>query len=150
MILMIEKEIRGGICQVTHRYAKANNKYMKNYNKNIESSFTEYLDANNLYGWVMSEKSPLNGFKWVKQEELSNFNEDFIKNYDENGNIGYFLEVDIDYPKELFNLHKDLPFLPERKKVNKVEKLICNIEDKEKYVMHIKVLKQALNHGLVF
>ena len=96
----------------------------------------------------MSQKLPVNDFKWVKQE-LSKFNEDFIKNYDENSNIGYFLEVDIDYPKELFNLHKDLPFLPERKKVNKVEKLICNIEDKEKYVMHIKVLKQALNHGLV-
>ena len=82
-------------------------------------------------------------------KDLSHFKEDFIKNYDENSDIGYFLEVDIDYPKKLFNLYKDLPFLPERKKVNKVEKLICNIEDKEKYVMHIKVLKQALNHGLV-
>ena len=66
--------------------------------------------------------------------------------YDENSDIGYFLEEDIDYPEELFNLHKDLPFLPERKKVNK---LICSIEDKEKYVIHIRVLKQALNHGLV-
>ena len=63
--------------------------------------------------------------------------------------IGYFLKVDIDYPKELFNLHKDLPFLPERKKVNKCEKLICSIEDKEKYVVHIRALKQALNHGLI-
>ena len=97
----------------------------------------------------MSQKLPVNDFKWVKQEELSYFNEDFIKNYDENGNIGYFLEVDIDYPKELFNLHKDLPFLPESKKVNKVEKLICSIENKEKYVIHIRSLKQALNHGLV-
>ena len=73
----------------------------------------------------------------------------FIKNYNENSDKRYFLEVDVDYPKELFNFHKYLPFLPERKKLNKVEKLICNIEDKEKYVMHIKVLKQALNHGLV-
>ena len=121
---------------------------MKNYDKNNESSYIEYLDANNLYGWAMSQKLPVNDFKWVKQEELSKFNEDFIKNYDENGNIGYFLEVDIDYPKELFNLHKDLPFLPERKKVEKVEKLICSIEDKEKYVIHIRALKQALNHGL--
>ena len=96
----------------------------------------------------MSQKIPVNGFKWVKQKKLSKFNEDFIKNYDENSNKGYFLEVDIDYPKELFNLHKDLPFLPERKKVNKVEKLICSIEDKEKYVIHIRALKQALNHGL--
>ena len=73
----------------------------------------------------------------------------FIKNYNENSDKRYFLEVDVDYPKELFNFHKYLPSLPERKKLNKVEKLICNIEDKEKYVMHIKVLKQALNHGLV-
>ena len=79
MILTIQKRIRGGICQATHRYAKANNKYMKNYNKNIESSFTEYLDANNLYGWAMSKTLPVNGFKWVKQGELSNFNEDLIK-----------------------------------------------------------------------
>ena len=149
MLLMIEKGIEGGMCLVIHRYAKANNKYMKNYDKNIESSYIEYLDANNLYGWAMSQKLPVNDFKWIKKEELSKFNEDFIKNYDENGNIGYFLEVDIDYPKELFNLHKDLPFLPERKKVNKCEKLICSIEDKEKYVVHIRALKQALNHGLI-
>ena len=96
----------------------------------------------------MSQKLPVNDFKWIKKEELPKFNEDFIKNYDENGNIGYFLEVDIDYPKELFNLHKDLPFLPESKKVNKVEKLICDIEDKKKYVIHIRALKQALNNGL--
>ena len=83
-----------------------------------------------------------------KKEELSKFNEDFIKNYDENGNIGYFLEVDIDYLKELFNLHKDLPFLPESKQVNKAEKLICDIEDKNKYAIHIRALKQALNNGL--
>ena len=105
---------------------------MKNYNKDIISSYLMYLDANNLYGWAMSQKLPVNGFTWV--EKLSRFNERFIKNYNENSDIGYFLEVDIDYPKELFNLHKDLPFLPERKKVNKCEKLICSIEDKEKYV----------------
>ena len=146
MLLIIEKGIRGRICQATYRYAKANNKYMKNYDKNNESSYIENLDANNLYGWAMSQKLPVNSFKWV--EKLSRFNEIFIKNYNENSDIGYFLEVDIDYPKELFNLHKDLPFLPERKKVNKVEKLICSIEDKEKYVIHIRALKQALNHGL--
>ena len=106
-----------------------------------------YLDANNFYEWAMSQKLPVNGFKWVKN--LSKFNEIFIRNYYENSDKGYFLEVDIDYPKQLFNLHKDLPFLPEREKVNKIEKLICNIEDKEKYVVHINVLKQALNHGLV-
>ena len=98
----------------------------------------------------MSQKLPVNKFKWVKKEELSKFNEDFIKSYDENGNIGYFPEVDIDYPKVLFNLHKDLPFLPESKKVKKVEKQICSIEDKKKYVIHVRTLKQALNNGLKF
>ena len=85
-----------------------------------------------------------------KKEELSTFNEHFIKNYDENGNIGYFFEVDIDYLKELFNLHKDLPFLPESRKEKKVEKLICSIENKEKYVIHIRSLKQPLINGLKF
>ena len=118
MLLMIEKGIRGGICQATHRYAKANNKYMKNYDKNIESSYLTYLDANNLYGWAMSQKLPVNGFMWYKY--LSEFDEDFIKNYDESGDVGYFLEVDVEYPKNLWGTHKDLPFLPERKKIEKV------------------------------
>ena len=95
----------------------------------------------------MSQKLPINGFKWVKKK-LSKFNEDFITRYNEDSNTGYFFEVDIDYPKELFNFHKDLPFLPERKNVEKVEKLICSIEDKQKYVIHIRALKQTLNHGL--
>ena len=94
----------------------------------------------------MSQKLPIKGFKWV--EDLSQFNEDLIKKYDEKSDTGYFLEVEIDYPKELFNLQKDLPLLPERKKVEKVEKLIFSIEDKEKYVTHIRALKQALNYGL--
>ena len=150
MILMIEKGIRCEICQATHRYAKANNKYMENYNKNIDSSHMQYLDANNLYGNAMSQKLPVKDFKWIKKEELSKFNEDFIKHYDENGNTGYFLEANINYLKELSNLHKDSSFLPESKKVNKVEKLICSMETKEKYVIHIRFLKQALNHGLKF
>ena len=83
-----------------------------------------------------------------KTKKLSKFNEDFIKKYDEDSNTGYFFEVDLEYPKTLFNSHKDLPFLPKRKKVENVEKLICSIEDKEKYVIHKRALKQALNHGL--
>ena len=81
------------------------------------------------------------------KKQLSKFNEDFIKKYDEDCKRGYFFEVDIDYLKEL-SFHKDLSFLPEREKVKKVEKLICSIEDKKKYVIHIRALKQALNHGL--
>ena len=85
MLLMVEKGIRGGICQAIHRYAKANNKYMKNDVKSIESSFIEYLDANNLYGWAMPQKLPVNGFKWVKN--LSQFNESFVRNYYEKNDI---------------------------------------------------------------
>ena len=76
---MTEKGIRGGICQASHRYAKANNPDMKNFDTNIESSSIKYLDANNLYGWAMSQKLPVNDFTWIKKEELSKFNEDFIK-----------------------------------------------------------------------
>ena len=122
MLLMVEKRTRGGICQAMHRYDKANNRYMKNCDKDIILLYLVYLDSNNLYGWAMSQTLPLNGFKWVKN--LSTFNEIFIRNCDENSDEGYFLKVDVDYPKKL---------------VNKVEKLVCNIEDKEKYVIHIKI-----------
>ena len=98
-----------------------------------------YLDASNLYGWAMSRELLVNGFEWV--EELSQFNEDFTTNYDENSNEGYFLEVDVKYPKKLFNLHSDLPFLPEKKKIKKCNKLVCNIHNKENYVLHIRALK---------
>ena len=108
-LLMIEEGIRGGMCQSIRRYAKAN-KYMKNYDKSIESSYLMYLDANNLYGWAMSQKLPINGFKWVTY--LSRFNENFIKSYNENSDIRYFLEVDVEYLKKLFDSHKYLPFLP--------------------------------------
>ena len=147
MSLMIEKGIRGGICYVIHRYANGNNKYVKNYDKNIDSSYLMYLDANNLYGWAMSQKLPINGFNRVKK--LSKFDKDFIKKYDENSNKGYILEVDVEYPKNVFNLHSDLPFLPERKKTDKCKKLVCNIHNKENYAVHIRALKQALNHELI-
>ena len=146
---MVEKGTRGGICQAVHRHAKENNKYMKNYDKNIESSYLIYLYANNLFGWAMSQKLRINGFKWVEKSKLSMFNERFIKIYNANSDIGYFLEVDVDYPKKLFNLYKNFPFLPERKKVNKFKKLICSIGGKEKYIIHIRALKEALNHGSI-
>ena len=105
MLLMIEAGIRGGMCQSVHRYATANNKYMKNYSKNIESSYLKYLDASNLYGWTMSKTLPVNGFKW--ENDLRIFNENFLKNYNENSDAGYFLEVNIEYPKQLWSSHKD-------------------------------------------
>ena len=154
MLLMVEEGIRGGICHSIHRYAKANNKYMKNYNNNGESSCIQYLDANNLYGWAMSKKLPVNGFKWLDKDKTAEpiakhvINEEFIKNYNENDKKEYILEVDIKYPKKLQDLHSDLPFLPERIEKSKCKKLVCNLYDKKKYVVHIKSLKQALNHGL--
>ena len=118
MLLMIEAGIRGGMCQSIHRYAKANNKYMKNYDKNIESSYLMQLDTNNLYRWAISQKLPVNGFKW--EDDLSRFNERFIKSYNENSNREYFLKVDVECPKTVFSSHKDLPFLPERIQLEKV------------------------------
>ena len=142
MLLMVEEGIRGGICHFIHRYAKANNKYMKDHNKNIESSYIQYLDANNLYCWAMSQKLPTNNFKWVED------NEEFIKIYNENSYKGYIFEVDVKYPKELYNLHSDLPFLPKKMKIDKCKKLVCDLRNKKKYVVHTKSLKQALSHGL--
>ena len=97
MLLMFEKGIRGGICHAIHRYAKANNKYMNDYNKDEEELFLQYLDANNLYGFAMIQKLSVDDFKWEKN--ISKFNENVIKNYDEDSNQGYILEVDVEYPK---------------------------------------------------
>ena len=119
----------------------------KNYDKSKESSYIQYLDANNLYGAAMSEKLPINGFKWVN--DISGINEKFVKSYDKkNSDKGHILEVDVDYPSKLHKLHSDMPFLPERMKINKTQKLVCNLRDKKKYIEHISILKQALNHGL--
>ena len=123
--LTYEQGMRGGICDKLHSNAEANNKYMKNYDKNKESLFLMYVDANNLYGWAMSKKLPADGFKWV--DDLSMSTEDFIKSYDEEGDAGYLLVVDIEYPKTLRMLHSDLPFLPEKMKINKCPKLVCNV-----------------------
>ena len=95
----------------------------------------------------MSQKLPVDGFKW--KENISKFNEDLIKNYDEDSNKGYILEVDVEYSKNLHDLHGDLPFLSERMKINKCSKLVHNLYDKNNYVIHIRSLKQALNHELI-
>ena len=120
---------------------------MKDYDKNKELTYLQYWDVNNLYGWAMSQKLPVNNFEWIK--DTSQFNEDFIKNYNEESDEGYFFEVDVQYLEKLHELHNDLPFLPERMKIEKVEKLVANLHDKTEYVIHIRNLKQALNHGLV-
>ena len=101
---------------------------MKSYDKDIESSYLMYLDANSLHGWTMPQTLRVNGFEW--EENIDKFNEDFIKYYDEDSTKGYFLEVDVEYPKKLFNLHMDLPFLPERNKAKKCNKPACTIQGK--------------------
>ena len=119
---------------------------MKNYDKNKESSYIQYLDPNNLYGWAMSQKLPKNGFKWIN--DVTKIDEKFIKNYDEDSDKGYILEEDVKYPRKLHDLHSDLPFLPKRMKIDRCKKLVCNLRNKKKYVVHIRSLKQALNNGL--
>ena len=148
MLLMVEKGIRGGICHSIYRYGKANNKYMKDYDRDKESSYIQYWDVNNLYGWVMSQKLPVNNFELIK--DTSQFNEDFIKNYNKEIDEAYFLEVDFQYLEKLHKLHNDLSFSPERIKIEKVEKLVANKTDKTEYVTDIRNIKQALNHGLFF
>ena len=142
MLLMGEKGIKGGICRAMHRYAKANNKYMKDYNKDEEESFLEYLDANNLYGWAISEPLPVDDFARIK--DLSKIDEDFIKNYDKDSDKGYILEVDVKNPKTLHDLHSDLPFLPEIMKIDKCNKLVCNLYDKKKLCCSYKIIKTSI------
>ena len=137
-LLMIEEGIRGGVSMISNRYAKANNKYMGNkFNSNEPSTYIQYLDANNLYGWAMSKPLPTHGFKWMKDSELNIWEK-----------TPCILEVDLEYPKELHDLHNDYPLAPEQIKVNKTEKLIPNLWDKKNYVIHYENLKQCLKLGL--
>ena len=114
---------------------------MKNYDKNKESSYIQYLDANNLYGWAMSQKLPVNGFKWVK--DTSKIDEKFIKDYDEDSDKGHIFEVDVKYARRLHDLHSDLPFLPKRMKIDKCKKLVCNLRNKKKIRRTYKVIKAS-------
>ena len=143
MLLMIEKGIRGGISNAFKRYAKANNKFMKDFDPAEKSSFIVYLDANNLYGWAMSKPLPVGGFEWMDEAELENW-ERFV---DEEG-IGCILEVDLEYPVELHDFHNDFPLAPERLTLGKVEKLTQNLRDKEKMVLHGKNLALFLSLGM--
>ena len=129
MLLTFEEGMRGGICQSMHRHVTVNNKYMKDHDKNKPSTFLEYYDANNLYGWTMCKKLPVGEFKWIKHHAY--LTEDFIKKYDKDSDYGYLLKVDVKVPKHLWRLYKYLPFLSQRMKVNKIEKLIASVRDKE-------------------
>ena len=144
-LLMIEKGIRGGISNAFKRYAKANNKFMKDFDPAEKSSFIVYLDANNLYGWAMSKPLPVGGFEWMGEADLKNW-ERFV----EKEGVGCILEVDLEYPVELHDFHNDFPLAPEKMILgkNKVEKLTQNLRDKEKMVLHGKNLKLYLSLGM--
>ncbi|KAK4885978.1 hypothetical protein RN001_002249 [Aquatica leii] len=150
MIHFIKKGIRGGISMCSKRQAVANNVFIPNYDANKPSSFIIYIDATNLYGASMSEVMPIKNFEWLSVEDVESFS--LNKNY-VNSEIGYILEVDLEYPQVLHDLHNDLPFcvesiIPPNSKT-KIKKLIPNLRNKEKYVIHIRNLQQAIANGLI-
>ena len=148
MLLLFEEGIRGGISIISNRYGKANNKYLrKGYNKNIPSKYLMYVDADNLYGGAMSEKLPTHGFKWLTGGEMEKlFNNQVLQVWEKNPCI---LEVDLEYPENLHDLHNDYPFCPEQVECkNRVKKLIPNLRNKIKYVIHYRNLIQCLNAGM--
>jgi len=138
MTLMIKHGIRGGISTISNRYGVANNKYMgEAYDSSKPSSFITYLDANNLYGWAMSKHLPTHGFEWMSDDELNNWR-----------GMPCILEVDLEYPEELHDVHNDYPLAPESLKVGVVNKLIPNLDDKHHYVVHYENLKLYESLGL--
>ena len=151
MLMMIERGIRGGITHISKRYAEANNKYMKNYNPEKKSSFIQYLDANNLYGWAMSQNLPTHGFKQITNitvEKVMEILEKTNNSMANTGKKGYIFEVDLEYPPKLWDLHNDYPLAPETMKVDGVEKLICHFKPRKNYVIHYRALRQCLELGM--
>ena len=165
MFQFIEKGMRGGISYTANRYGKANNKYMKEYDEKAPSKYIMYLDANNLYGWAMTQYLPTGGFKWMTEKQINNLD---LAKYKENSKKGLILEVDLEYPKELHNLHNDYPLAAGRVCITKdmlseyckkiaakynistglVSKLVPTLKNKEKYVLHYRNLQLYLDLGL--
>ena len=165
MFQFIEKGMRGGTSYIANRYGEANNKYMKTYNEKAPSKYIMYLDANNLYGWAMSQYLPTGGFKWLSQKKIAKIN---LGTYTDDSKKGLILEVDLEYPNELHDLHNDYPLGPEKLKVTNemlsdycktiqkkfnissglVHKLIPTLADKQNYVLHYRNLQLYLNLGL--
>ena len=165
MFQFIEKGMRGGTSYIANRYGKANNRYMKEYDEKAPSKYIMYLDANNLYGWAMSQYLPTGGFRWMTQKQIDKI--DLLK-YKEDSDKGLILEVDLEYPEGLHDLHNDYPLAPEKVKVADsmlskycknieekynistgiVHKLIPTLASKEKYVLHYRNLQLYTSLGL--
>ena len=145
MILFIENGIRGEAGMILYRYGKANNKYMKDYDPDEESKYITYLDAKNLYGWGMSQKLPYKDFKWVDEKKFAGLNPLHI---DADDDTGYILQVDLEYPKELHEVHNDYLLVPEKITINQIDKLTPNVNNKTKYPLHLKNLQLYLELGL--
>ena len=137
MMLMLRQGIRGGVAMVSNRFSQANNKYMGDaYDCSKPSKYIQYVDVNNLYGWVMSKPLPTCGFKWMT-EDINNWR-----------NVPCILEVDLEYPEDLHDLHNDYPLAPENIIVGRISKLVPNLRSKQKYVIHYEALKQCERLGL--
>ena len=161
----LERGMRGGISMISHRYAQANNKYLQEYDPDKPTSFITYQDSNNLYGEAMTQSLPVSDFKWVDEKDVKSFN---VMTVQDDADTGYFLEVDLEYPKELHDLHSDYPLAPEKMLIShemlspyqqqlkedlgykpaRVEKLVPNPWNKEKYIIHYRNLKFYLAQGL--
>ena len=161
MFQFIEKGMRGGVSYIANRYGKANNKYIKKYNEKVPSKYIMYLDANNLYGWAMSQYQPTGNFKWMSDKEIKKVD---LGKYKADGKKGLFLEVDLKYPQELH----DYPVAPEKLNVSDnmlsgycekiaekynisiglVRKLIPTLKDKKEYVLHYRNLQLYMDLGL--
>ena len=157
--------MHGGVSYNANRYGNANNKYMKEYDEKEPSKYIMYLDANSLYGWAMSQYLPTGNFKWMTDKEISKID---LGKYKADGKKGLILEVDLEYPKELHDLHNDYPIAPEKVKVSNdmlsayckkitkkynistglVSKLIPTLRDKKEYMLHYRNLQLYLNLGL--
>lgn len=141
-VSFIKKGLRGGISQCSNRYAKSNNYYMQDFDSKQPTSYLIYLDANNLYGWAMSQHLPIGEFQWVDPDTDFRISKD--------ADYGYILEVDLEYPDSLHDSHSDLPFCPEHIIIgeSKQQKLVPNLNNKMKYIIHYRNLVQCLENGL--
>ena len=165
MFQFIEKGMRGGVSYIANRYGKANNKYIKEYNENAPSKYIMYLDTNNLCDFQMSQYLPIGNFRWITDKEINKID---LGKYKTNSKKGLILEVDLEYLRELHDLHNDYPVAPEKAKVSKnmlsryckkiaekykisigqVNKLIPTLKTKEKHVLHYRNLQLYLDLGL--